>query len=223
MRVLLVTDDEMVGSKLSALLGANGYAPTWCRLGVDALRARHGTDIALLDLGMPDVDGVALLSEVRGESGVPVLAFSSNGDEASVIQALRGGADDYLVKPIRQGELLARIEAVIRRATATTPADRMVRVGKVTINLDARTVRVGERQVPLTNKEFDVLAVFARNAGAAVSRRQIMKEVWGDVSLAVSRSLDVHMTALRTKLACRELLHTIRGYGYRFGGSPEAE
>jgi DNA-binding response OmpR family regulator len=90
-------------------------------------------------------------------------------------------------------------------------------VAHVTINLDARTVRVGERQVPLTTKEFDVLAVFARNAGAAVSRRRIMNEVWGDVNLAVSRSLDVHMTALRTKLGCRELLQTIRGYGYRFG------
>ncbi|MBO0849025.1 MAG: response regulator transcription factor [Pseudonocardia sp.] len=223
MRVLLVTDDELIASKLSALLGANGHAPTWCRVGTDALRARHGTDVALLDLGMSDVDGVALLSELSGDSGAPVLAFSSYGDEASVVQALRGGADDYLVKPIRQGELLARIEAVTRRAMASAPADRTVRLGKLTINLDARIVRVGERQVPLTTKEFDVLAVFARNAGAAVSRRQIMNEVWGDVNLAVSRSLDVHMTALRTKLACREMIHTIRGYGYRFERSPGAE
>lgn len=217
MRVLLVTEDELIASKLAAVLGATGHAPTWCRLGADALRARHDADVVLLDLGMSHQDGVALLGELRGENGAPVLAFSAYGDEASVVHALRGGADDYLVTPIRQGELLARIEAVTRRASASAPIDRTVRVAQVTINLDARTVRVGERPVPLTTKEFDVLAVFARNAGAAVSRRRIMNEVWGDVNLAVSRSLDVHMTALRTKLGCRELLQTIRGYGYRFG------
>jgi DNA-binding response OmpR family regulator len=217
MRVLLVTDDELIASKLCALLGASRHAPTWCRLAAEALRARRDADVVLLDLGMSDVDGVALLSQLRAGSGPPVLAFSGYADEDSVVQALRGGADDYLVKPIRQGELLARIEAVTRRAAASTPGDRTVRVAEVTINLEARTVRVGDRPVPLTTKEFDVLAVFARNPEAAVSRRQIMSEVWGDVNLAVSRSLDVHMTALRTKLGRRELLHTIRGYGYRFG------
>ncbi|MDT7659759.1 MAG: hypothetical protein QOF38_4474, partial [Pseudonocardiales bacterium] len=159
-----------------------------------------------------------VLRRLRRISTVPVLVLTARGDERTVVRGLRGGADDYLVKPIRLGELLARIEAVSRRAPAAgEPAEPVVRVTDLSVDLDARTVRVAGQPVELTTKEFDVLAVLARKAGTAVSRQQIMDQVWGDAYLAVSRSLDVHMTTLRAKLDRPELLHTIRGYGYRLG------
>jgi len=218
MRVLLVEDNDAVANALIDVLGANGHRPTWCRVGADALTAHRGADVVLLDLGLPDIDGLEVLRRLRRVSAVPVLVLTARGDERSVVRGLRGGADDYLVKPIRLRELLARIEAVSRRAPAGgTPPEPVVRAGDLSIDLAARTVAVAGEPVELTTKEFDVLAVLARQAGTAVSRQQIMDQVWGDAYLAVSRSLDVHMTTLRAKLDRPELLHTIRGYGYRLG------
>jgi DNA-binding response OmpR family regulator len=218
MRVLLVEDNDAVANALVDVLGANGHRPTWCRLGADALTSHQDADVVLLDLGLPDLDGREVLRRLRRISAVPVLVLTARGDERTVVRGLRGGADDYLVKPIRLGELLARIEAVSRRAPAAgEPAEPVVRVTDLSVDLDARTVRVAGQPVELTTKEFDVLAVLARKAGTAVSRQQIMDQVWGDAYLAVSRSLDVHMTTLRAKLDRPELLHTIRGYGYRLG------
>ncbi len=148
-----------------------------------------------------------------------MLILTARGDERSVVRGLRLGADDYLVKPVRLAELLARIEAVARRAAAlAAPAQRTVRAGDVEVDLDARRVQVGDAEVRLTTKEFEILAALASRPGAAVSRQQLLDEVWGDAYLAVSRSLDVHITQLRAKLGRPELLTTIRGFGYRFGG-----
>jgi DNA-binding response OmpR family regulator len=148
-----------------------------------------------------------------------VVVLTAHGDERSVVRGLRLGADDYLVKPVRLTELLARIDAVTRRARATGPGPgaRTVRAGDVEIDLDARRVLVGGAEAGLTAKEFDVLAVLARRAGTAVSREQLLDEVWGDTGHATSRSLDVHLTQLRAKLGRPGLLTTIRGFGYRFG------
>ena len=143
--------------------------------------------------------------------------LTARGDERSVVRGLRLGADDYLVKPVRLSELLARIDAVARRATAGGPRPRTVVVGDIEVDLGARRVLVGGQEVELTAKEFDVLAALAKRPGAAVSRQQLMDEVWGDAYLAVSRSLDVHLTQLRAKIRRPELLTTIRGFGYRLG------
>jgi DNA-binding response OmpR family regulator len=199
MRVLLVEDNDAVANALVDVLGANGHRPTWCRLGADALTSHQDADVVLLDLGLPDIDGLEVLRRLRRISTVPVLVLTARGDERTVVRGLRGGADDYLVK------------------AAGEPAEPVVRVTDLSVDLDARTVRVAGQPVELTTKEFDVLAVLARKAGTAVSRQQIMDQVWGDAYLAVSRSLDVHMTTLRAKLDRPELLHTIRGYGYRLG------
>ncbi|MGW4755082.1 response regulator transcription factor [Streptomyces chartreusis] len=179
-------------------------------------------DLLLLDLGLPDLDGLEVLRKLRAVSGLPVVVLTARGDERSVVRGLRLGADDYLVKPVRLAELLARIEAVTRRAATPTalasPAPRTARAGDVEVDLDARRVTVGGAEVRLTTKEFAVLAALAGRAGTAVSRQQLMDEVWGDAYLAVSRSLDVHLTQLRAKLGRPEVLTTIRGFGYRFGG-----
>jgi DNA-binding response OmpR family regulator len=218
MRVLLVEDDDGVASALVEVLGAHGHHATRCRLGADALTTHRDADLVLLDLGLPDIEGLEVLRKLRRVSVVPVLVLTARGDERSVVRGLRCGADDYVVKPIRLGELLARIEVVTRRAAARGDSlQRTVRVADVCVDFDARTVEVATELVPLTTKEFEVLAVLARRAGNAVSRQQIMDEVWGDAYLAVSRSLDVHLATLRAKLNRPGLLHTIRGFGYRFG------
>ncbi|MDR6594999.1 response regulator transcription factor [Saccharothrix longispora] len=218
MRVLLVEDDDGVAGALVAALVDNGHRPSRVARGADALLAHRGFDLLLLDLGLPDLDGLEVLRKVRRISPVPVLVLTARGDERSIVRGLRLGADDYLVKPVRLGELLARMDAVARRSAARTgPGDRAVRVGDVEVDLEARRVVVGGVEVALTTKEFDVLAALAGRAGTAVSRQQVMDEVWGDAYLAVSRSLDVHVAGLRAKLARPGLLTTIRGFGYRLG------
>ncbi|GAB3574611.1 response regulator transcription factor [Amycolatopsis endophytica] len=216
-RVLLVEDDDGVADALVDSLGAHGHEPTRVKRGEDALLAHREADLALLDLGLPDLDGLEVLRKLRAVSTLPVIVLTARGDERSVVRGLRLGADDYLVKPVRLSELLARIEAVTRRAAAARPGPRMVVVGDIEVDLDARRVEVGGARVELTAKEFAVLAALARRAGTAVSRQQLMDEVWGDAYVAVSRSLDVHLTQLRAKLRRPELLTTIRGFGYRLG------
>ncbi|MER5942372.1 response regulator transcription factor [Streptomyces sp. NPDC001928] len=219
MHVLLAEDDDGVAGALTEVLYEHGHLPTRVRRGEPAPPRHRQADLLLLDLGLPDLDGLEVLRKVRAVSGLPVVVLTARGDERSVVRGLRLGADDYLVKPVRLAELLARIDAVTRRAAPPTPpAARTVRAGDVEVDLDARRVTVGGAEVRLTTKEFAVLAALAGRAGTAVSRQQLMDEVWGDAYLAVSRSLDVHLTQLRAKLGRPDVLTTIRGFGYRFGG-----
>jgi DNA-binding response OmpR family regulator len=180
----------------------------------------HEADVVVLDLGMPDGDGLDALRKLRRIADLPVLVLTARDTERDVVRGLRLGADDYLIKPVRLRELLARIDAIVRRARPKSPdgGERVVvELGSVRIDLDARRVTVADREIELTTKEFDVLAVLARRAGEAVSRQQMLDEVWGDAYLAVSRSLDVHLASLRAKLDAPGLIHTIRGFGYRLG------
>ncbi|MFF7644191.1 response regulator [Streptomyces canus] len=219
MHVLLAEDDDGVAGALTEALYEHGHLPTRVRRGEEALARHRQADLLLLDLGLPDLDGLEVLRKLRAVSTVPVVVLTARGDERSVVRGLRLGADDYLVKPVRLAELLARIDAVTRRAAApATPAPHIVRADDVEVDLDARRVRVGGAEVRLTTKEFAVLAALAARAGSAVSRQQLLDEVWGDAYLAVSRSLDVHLTQVRAKLGRPEVLTTIRGFGYRFGG-----
>ncbi|QFU90685.1 response regulator transcription factor [Amycolatopsis sp. YIM 10] len=216
MRVLLVEDDDGMADALTESLDARGHVVTRAARGADAL-VRHGdADLLLLDLGLPDTDGLEVLHRIRQVSEVPVVVLTARDDEQSVVRGLRLGADDFLAKPVRLAELLARIDAVARRARDSAGPE-VVQVTDVEIDLAARRVRAGGTEVTLTTKEFDLLAVLAGRPGTAVSRQQLMDEVWGDASLAVSRTLDVHLTQLRAKLDRPGLLVTIRGFGYRLG------
>lgn len=218
MRVLLVEDDDGVASALIEALDEHGYRPTRCRRGEDALLRHRDADVVLLDLGLPDIDGFEVLRRLRRVSPMPVLVLTARGDERSLVRGLRSGADDYVVKPIRLRELLARMEAVTRRCAAGGDApQRVVHVADVRVDLDARIVLVAGEPVVLTTKEFAVLAVLARHPGSAVSRQLIMYEVWGAADVGVSRSLDVHVATARAKLGRPGLLQTIRGFGYRLG------
>ncbi|MER6978112.1 response regulator transcription factor [Streptomyces carpinensis] len=218
MQILLAEDDDGVAAALVEVLYDHGHDTRRVRHGGDVLTYHRSADLLLLDLGLPDVDGLEVLRELRAVSHLPVVVLTARGDERSVVRGLRLGADDYVVKPVRLTELLARIEAVTRRSPARgAAAVRTVCVGDVEVDLSARRVRVDGVEVELTTKEFDILAVLAARTGTAVSREQVLDEVWGDAHHAVSRSLDVHLTQLRAKLRRPELLTTIRGFGYRFG------
>jgi DNA-binding response OmpR family regulator len=217
-QILLAEDDDGVAAALVEVLYDHGHVTRRVRYGRDVLTYHRSSDLLLLDLGLPDTDGLDVLRALRAVSDMSVVVLTARGDERSVVRGLRLGADDYLVKPVRLAELLARIDAVTRRNAAKgAVAARAVRAGDVEVDLDARRVRVGGAEVDLTTKEFDILAVLAGRAGTAVSREQLLDEVWGDAHHAVSRSLDVHLTQLRAKLRRPELLTTIRGFGYRFG------
>jgi DNA-binding response OmpR family regulator len=217
-RILLVEDDESLGSVLLHALTEHGHAVSWCRSALDALRSHHNRDFILLDTDIPDSNGIEVLRRLRRVCEAPMVTLTSQGDERSVVRGLRSGADDCIVKPIRVRETLARVDAVARRSSYHRKGQkRVVELRDVAVDLEARAVLVGGQGIELTTKEFEVLAVLARRAGAAVSRQQILDEVWGDAYLAVSRSLDVHLTSLRAKINRPGLLQTVRGFGYRLG------
>lgn len=219
MRIAVVEDDNGVGDALVHALSAQRLDAVRMRRGSDILTRHDDVNVVLLDLGLPDADGVDVLRKLRTVSSVPVIVLTARGDERSIVSGLRAGADDYLVKPARLKELLARIDAVFRRASAAAGTAEVdtVEVGDVVIDLKKHEVAVAGSPVLLTQKEFDILSVLARSIGVAISREQLLDEVWGDAFVVVSRSLDVHMTSLRSKLDRPGLISTIRGFGYRLG------
>ncbi|MFE9788235.1 response regulator transcription factor [Nocardia salmonicida] len=218
MRLAVVEDDDGVGDALVEALTARGYRAERFRRGADVLIAHRDFDAVLLDLGLPDADGLQILRQLREISTIPVLILTARSDERSIVRGLRGGADDYVVKPPRIAELMARLETVLRRAAAAAEQARTeVVTGDVRVDLRARSVEVAGSPISLTQKEFELVEVLVERPGAAVSRQQLMDRIWGDAFVAVSRSLDVHMTGLRAKLNRPGLITTIRGYGYRWG------
>jgi DNA-binding response OmpR family regulator len=216
MRVLLVEDDDGVAEAVADALGPYGHVMDRVSRGGDALIRHREADVVLLDIGLPDINGLEVLHKLRRMADTPVIVLTAYGDERTVVRGLRLGADDYLVKPVRLDEMVARIEAVLRRVTrAEGPDSNRIVVRDIAIDLEARRVRAGEREVELTAKEFDILSVLAGNLGVVVRREQVLYEVWGYADPAVSRSLDVHITQLRAKLDRPGLLTTIRGVGFR--------
>jgi DNA-binding response OmpR family regulator len=217
-RLAVVEDDDGVAGALVEALRARGFDCDRMRRGADILIRHRGYDAVLLDLGLPDLDGLQVLRQLRAVSAVPVVILTARTDERSIVRGLRGGADDYLVKPPRIAELMARIETVTRRAAvAAAGSNPVVTTGDVRVDLAARTVEVGGEPVALTQKEFELVEALVERPGSAVSRQQLMDRIWGDAFVAVSRTLDVHMTGLRAKLNRPGLISTIRGYGYRWG------
>ncbi|MGR3935158.1 response regulator transcription factor [Streptomyces sp. BRA346] len=218
MHVLLVEDDDRLAAALTSALDRLGHQVVRAGRADDALRLKDGADFVLLDLGLPDMDGLEALRRLRRASAVPVIVVTARAAERDVLRSLRGGADDYLVKPFRTAELIARMEAVVRRGTRPlTAAGPVVAVGGVRIDLATRQLEVDGRPVALTRREFDVLALLAREPGVVRSREEILDAIWGDLLLSASRSLDVHIAGIRSKTGRPELVETLRGTGYRLG------
>ncbi len=232
MRLLLVEDDERVAAALVAVLGRHGFQVRHARSGHEALDALvpDGNDpyrVVLLDLGLPDRDGFEVCSRIRAGSGVPVIMVTARADIRSRIHGLNLGADDYVTKPYDMGELLARIHAVARRGAApaavpspaaddSVPAPRGPLESRgILIDRERRRVSVDGRDVPLTRKEFDLLALLAQSPGVVYRREQIFSEVWRSGWEGNGRTLEVHIGSLRTKLALPGLVEAVRGVGYR--------
>ncbi|MFI8522628.1 response regulator transcription factor [Streptomyces sp. NPDC085481] len=228
MRLLLVEDDDHVAAALSAILARHGFTVTHARNGEEALQAvlpaAHGErpsfGVILLDLGLPDQDGYQVCGRIRKLTTTPVIMVTARADVRSRIHGLNLGADDYVVKPYDTGELLARIHAVSRRTSAGedgagTGEDTTLTLGTVTIELPTRRVSVDGDAVPLTRKEFDLLALLAQRPGVVFRREQIISEVWRTNWEGTGRTLEVHVASLRSKLRMPALIETVRGVGYR--------
>jgi DNA-binding response OmpR family regulator len=217
MRVLLVEDDVRVADALATALRRQGYDVHRAATATSALAAPT-VDLVLLDLGLPDGDGVGVCRELRKRGDVPIIVVTARGAERDRVVGLRSGADDYVVKPFSMAELAARIDAVLRRARPR-PAPEL-RLDSLRIDLARHEVsRAGER-VALTRKEFELLAALAREAGAVVSRDRLLVEVWRTTWPGAGRTLDVHMATLRAKLGDAGLIETVRGVGYRLAAPP---
>ncbi|GAA3851519.1 response regulator transcription factor [Saccharothrix violaceirubra] len=216
MRVLLVEDDDRVAEALVPALTRRGFTVVRQATGRGTLDRLAGIDVVLLDLGLPDMDGVTLCRHIRAASDVAIIVVSARGEIDDRILGLHAGADDYLVKPYDVGELVARVHAVRRRrGDPVSTATAVFEVADVRLDLARHEVTVGGEPVALSRKEFQVFALVVAAGGAVCTRERIIAEVWGRSWAGANRTLDVHVATLRTKLGRPALLETVRGVGYR--------
>jgi two-component system response regulator RegX3 len=220
-RVLIVEDDPSVGASLQDGLALHGFEPTWVTTGQEGLAGADDADVVLLDLNLPDLDGLEVCRQLRRTSDVPVIVLSARTDEVDRILGLEIGADDYLTKPFSLRELVARLHAITRRierlserTTAREPAGPL-RFGSLTLDPRTRTVTVDERPVDLTPKEHDLLAALLADPGAVRTREELMDEVWDEHWFGSTKTLNVHVATLRTKLGDPRWVETVRGVGFR--------
>ena len=218
--ILVVEDDEAIASGLERVLDSEGYSVRRLARGRPALAAvaDDGIGLVILDLGLPDVDGIDVCRSLRGaRPALPILILTARDHELDVVTGLDAGADDYLVKPFRLSELLARVRAHLRRAAAVQPdgVAEPLRSGHVVVNRAARRAWARGQELALRPKEFDLLALLVSEAGRAVTRERIMREVWDTEWHGSTKTLDTHVLTLRHKLGSGAIT-TLRGVGYRF-------
>jgi DNA-binding response OmpR family regulator len=227
--VLLVEDEESITVPLSEALAREGFDASVATTAAEALALARAAepDLVLLDVGLPDGSGLDVCRELRRESQVPIIMVTARGDEADRVVGLELGADDYVTKPFSAREVVARMRAVLRRAEAAPPQPvTALRVGELHVDRERRTVTFGDRPLELSRKEFDVLALLAAEAGRVVTRERLLEEVWETTWFGSTKTLDVHVSALRRKLgddpSSPRYLHTVRGVGFRLTDPEEA-
>ncbi|MFI7079976.1 response regulator transcription factor [Micromonospora sp. NPDC049903] len=218
--ILLVEDDRNIAAALTRALTDAGHVVRPAGHAAEALRivTTERPNLVILDLGLPDIDGADALRMIRSVSDVPVIVATARRSETDIISLLGAGADDYVTKPFSGGHILARIDAVLRRARPTaneTPPS--ISVGELTIRPRQRMAELGGQPLQLTRREFDVLAYLAERVGQVVSRRELMNEVWHQAQIGEEQTIDVHISWLRRKLgetaARPRFLRTVRGVG----------
>jgi two-component system, OmpR family, response regulator RegX3 len=212
--ILVVEDEDAIADPLVAGLEREGYDVSRVATGEGALEASPA-DLVLLDLRLPDIDGLDVCKQLRERSRVPIIVLTARGEEADRVVGLELGADDYVVKPYGLRELIARIRAVMRRAAALGGATGPLRAGELEVDERARRATLAGRELELTPKEFELLAALARDPGAAVSRQRLLAEVWQTSWYGSSKTIDVHVAALRRKLGDPGWIETVRGVGFR--------
>ena len=218
MEILLVEDEDAIAGPLSEGLTREGFAVRRVARGRDALEAPP-PDLVLLDLRLPDLDGIEVCRELRSRSTVPIIVVSARGEDVDRVVGLELGADDYVVKPFGFRELLARIRAVLRRAAAPNDG-HVLRAGALEIDLRARRAMLGDDELALTTKEFDLLSVLASDPGAVVERERLLREVWHTEWFGPTKTVDVHVASLRKKLGDPGWIETVRGVGLRLAPQP---
>jgi two-component system KDP operon response regulator KdpE len=219
--VVIVEDERQIRRFVRTALESCGHKVFEAETAKQGLTeaATRKPDLVILDLGLPDEDGVEFIHDLRGWSGIPVIVLSARTDEADKIEALDAGADDYLTKPFGVGELLARVRAALRRGASGTAGDSVVEFGSVRVDLANRVITRGGAQVHLTPIEYRLLSLLASNAGKVITQRQLLREVWGPTHVEHSHYLRIYMAQLRHKLeddpARPRHLLTETGVGYR--------
>lgn len=223
-KILVVEDEKSFSEPLSFLLGKEGYKVEVAESGTDAIAKfnKSGADLILLDLMLPGMSGTDVCKEIRSHSMVPIIMLTAKDDEVDTVIGLELGADDYVTKPYSSRELLARIKAVLRRKSDFTLEEgesSTVQVGEIKLDADRHIVSFKGQNVPLPLKEFELLEFLMRNAGRVLTRIQIIDRIWGNDYVGDTKTLDVHIKRLRSKLevdpANPELIQTVRGLGYK--------
>lgn len=221
-RILVVDDDTALAEMLQIVLRQEGFETSWCGRGDTALTKFRETrpDLVLLDWMLPGIDGVQVCRAIRAESGVPIVMLTAKSDTGDVVAGLEAGADDYVPKPFKAKELVARIRTRLRRPSVE-PGNDVLTLGDITISVSGHQVRRGETILALTPLEFDLLLAMARRPGKVLTRDALLDEVWGYRNSADTRLVNVHVQRLRAKIERDperpELIITVRGVGYRAG------
>ena len=215
-RILVVDDERGVRALLRAYLARGDFAVVEADNGLDALSLlrRGGIDLALVDVMLPELDGLEVVRRIRRESTVPIILITARGEETSRVAGLEVGADDYVVKPFSAPEVVARVRAQLRRARGFDEEDAVLRVGALELDRATRRCTVDGVEVELTRREFDLLAALLRYPGRIHTRDQLLELVW-DTPHLVPKTVDVHVAALRRKLGSAVTISTLRGVGYR--------
>ncbi|KOV78300.1 response regulator transcription factor [Nocardia sp. NRRL S-836] len=212
MRVLLVEDDEPIAESLTRGLSRYGFEVRWVQTGAEALASVADAALVLVDLGLPDMDGLDVCRELRARGDVPIIVISARSDEVDRVVGLEIGADDYVTKPFGVREVVARIRAVLRRSQPPAAPEQH---GRLRIDRRGRRVHLDDTELVLTPKEFDLLAYLAEEPGAVFTREQIMESVWDENWFGPTKTLDVHVGVLRRKLGDAAAVETVRGVGFR--------
>jgi two-component system, OmpR family, alkaline phosphatase synthesis response regulator PhoP len=214
--VLLVEDEENLASLVQAYLEREGYSVLAVGTGSEALTvlAHQPVRLVVLDLALPDIDGLEVCRQIRARSSVPVVMLTARDDEPDRLAGLEIGADDYIGKPFSPKELVARMKAVLRRVEPHAVEEQLV-LGDVVVRVGAHEVSVAGKPVALRAKEFDLLAYLIRNRGTVLSRELLLERVWGFDYAGGTRTVDVHVAQLRRKLERPQLIQTVRGVGYK--------
>jgi two-component system response regulator RegX3 len=219
-QVLLVEDDDAIAEPLVKGLEREGFAVERVASGSAALEAVE-PDVVLLDLGLPDIDGYEVCRRLRARSDVPIVFLTARAEEVDRVVGLELGADDYVVKPFGFRELVARIKAVTRRRTPRERSEvTVLALGALTIDRRTRRVTVDGVDVDLTPKEYDLVSLLAQDPGAVLERQRIMEQVWGHPLYGPTKTLDVHVAAIRKKLGDPRWIETVRGVGFRLQSVP---
>jgi two-component system, OmpR family, response regulator MtrA len=220
-RVLIVDDDTALAEMLGIVLRSEGYEPFLCSDGDGALAAfrEHKPDLVLLDLMLPGIDGIDVCRQIRAESGVPIVMLTAKTDTIDVVVGLESGADDYVVKPFKPKELVARIRARLRRTEE--PAQEMLEIGDLVIDVAGHSVKRDGHPIQLTPLEFDLLVALARKPWQVFTREVLLEQVWGYRHAADTRLVNVHVQRLRSKVERDpenpDVVVTVRGVGYKAG------